>query len=70
MQGNRKKTVLFFENFSAFEEKMDGLKHFEFLEQFMIEKFFVKVTLFEKTGSISRSFISLADVKINFHFRN
>ena len=52
----QKKTVLFFENLSSFEEKMDGLKHFKFLEQFVIEKFFIKVTLFKKTGSISSNF--------------
>ena len=40
------------------------------LFEFMIETFFIKVTQFEKTGSISKIFISLENLKIKFYFRN
>ena len=32
--------------------------------------FLLKLTQFEKTGSIDKTFISLGNLKINFHFRN
>ena len=45
------------------------LKQFEFLEQFMIGQFLIKLTQFEKTGSKNKIFISLGNLKIKFHFR-
>ena len=46
------------------------LKLFELLEQFMIDTFFdQKITQFDKTGSISKIFISLENLKIKFFFR-
>ena len=46
------------------------LKLFEFLDQFMIGTFLIKLTQFEKTGSIGKLFISLENLKIKFHFQN
>ena len=46
------------------------LKLFKFLEPFLIDTFLLKVTQFEKTGSISKLFISLGDLIIKFHFSN
>ena len=45
------------------------LKLFKFLEQFLIDTFLLKVTQYEKTGSISKLFISLGDLIIKFHLR-
>ena len=36
-----------------------ALKLVEFLEQLMMDTFLLKLTQFEKTGSISKTFISL-----------
>ena len=36
----------------------------------MTDTFLFKVTLSEKTGSIGKTFISLGNLIINFHFRN
>ena len=47
-----------------------ALKLFEFVEQFMMNTFLLKLTQFEKTGSIGETFISLGNLIINFHFRN
>ena len=47
-----------------------ALKVFEFVEQFMMDTFLLKITQFEKTGSIVKTFISLGNLIINFHFRN
>ena len=44
-------------------------KLFEFLDRFTIGAF-LKLTKFEKTGSIRKTFISLGNLIINFHFRN
>ena len=46
------------------------VKLFEFLEQFMIETFLMKLAQFAKTGSIGEFFIPLRNLKIQFHFRN
>ena len=43
---------------------------FEFLEQIMIDTFSIKLTQFEKTGSIGKNFISVGTSIIKFHFRN
>ena len=46
-------------------------KLLEILEQFAIDSFwFFKKNQFEKTGSIGKTFISLGNLIINFHFRN
>ena len=45
------------------------LKLFQFEEQFMID-FFVKFTQIEKTGSTRKTFFSLGNLIINFHFQN
>ena len=47
-----------------------AVKLFEFVEQFMMVTFLLKLTQFEKTRSICRTFISLGILIINFHFRN
>ena len=36
-----------------------ALKHFEFVEQFMMKTFVLTLTQFEKVGSIAETFISL-----------
>ena len=47
------------------------LKLFEFVEQFIMDTFFkLKLTQFDKTGSIHKTFISLGNLISNFHFRN
>ena len=43
---------------------------FEFVENFMMDIFFVKIDPFEKTGSIGKTLISLRNLKNNFHLRN
>ena len=43
---------------------------FEFLEQFMIEIFLIKLTQFKKTESLRKIFISPGNFIIKFHFRN
>ena len=47
-----------------------ALKLFEFVAQFMKDTFLLKLTQFEKTGSIRKTFISLGYLIINFHFRS
>ena len=47
-----------------------ALKLFEIVEQFMMDTIVLKLTQFEKTGSIGISFISLGNLIINFHFQN
>ena len=42
---------------------------FEFLEQLVIDNFFMKLTQFEKTGSERKDVISLGNLIIKFHFR-
>ena len=42
-----------------------ALKLFEFVEQFMMNIFLLKLTQFEKTGSIGKPFISLGNLIIN-----
>ena len=46
------------------------LKLFDFVEQFSMDTFLLKLPQFEKTGSIAETFISLGNLIINFHFRN
>ena len=43
---------------------------FEFVEQFMMDSFLLKLTQFAKTGSIGEPYISLGNLIISFHFRN
>ena len=70
----KKKTDLFFfQKPSTFEfrrEKQMALKLFEFVEQFIMNTFSLKLTRFEKTLLIGKIFISLGYLIINFHFRN
>ena len=47
-----------------------ALKLFEFVEKFMMHTFLFKLTQFEKTGSMGKTFSSLGNLIINFHFRN
>ena len=47
-----------------------ALKLFEFVEQFIMNTFLIKLTQFEKTGSIGKTSISLGNLITNFHFRN
>ena len=39
-----------------FRKKTDSLKFIEFVEQFMMALFLLKLTQFEKTGSIGKTF--------------
>ena len=67
-----KTKLFFFQKHSNFEfgGKIDELKALEFVEQFMMNTFMLKLTQFEKTGSIGKTSISLGNLIINFHFRN
>ena len=47
-----------------------ALKLFEFVEQLMMDTFLLKLTQFEKNGLIGKTFISLENLIINFHFPN
>ena len=47
-----------------------SLNLWELVEQFMMDTFLLKITQFEKTGSIGKTLISLEKLLINFHFRN
>ena len=68
---NYKITDLFLANISTFEfRKKIPLELFEMEEQLMMRTFSINLTQFEKTGSISKIFISLKNLKIKFHFQN
>ena len=47
-----------------------ALKLFAFVERFMMEFFLLKITQFEKTGSMGKTFTPLGNLIINFHFGN
>ena len=47
-----------------------SFKLFEFVEQFILDTFMLKLTQFEKIGSIGKTFIWLENLIINFCFRN
>ena len=47
-----------------------ALKLFEFVDQFIMDNFLLKLTQFEKTGSKGKIFISLGNLIINFHLQN
>ena len=47
-----------------------ALKLFEIVQQFMMDTVLLKLTKFQKTGSIGKTFISLGNLIINFQFRN
>ena len=47
-----------------------ALQLLEFVKQFMMYFFLLKLTQFEKTGSIGKIFISLVNLIINFHYPN
>ena len=47
-----------------------ALKLFEFVEKFMMIIFLLKFTQFEIIGTIGKTFISLGNLIINFHFQN
>ena len=66
-----KNNDLFLKNLTfEFQTKQMPFKLFEFQEQFTIDTFLIKLTQFEITGSISKFFIPLGNLKITFHFRN
>ena len=46
------------------------LKNFEFVEQFIMDTFLLKLTQFEKNGSISKTFILLGNLIVSFYFQN
>ena len=48
------------------EKQFMPLKLFEFLEQFIMKSFLIKLTQFEKTGSICKILISLGNLIIKF----
>ena len=67
----RKKTkntgIIFFlkkSNFRIYMKRKMAVKLFEFLEQFMIEKFSIKITQFEKTRSIDKNLVPLRNLQI------
>ena len=41
-----------------------------FVKQFMMDTFMLKLTQFEKTGSIGKTFFSLGNLIIKFPFQN
>ena len=47
-----------------------AMKLFEFVGKFIVDTFLLKLTQFEKTGLIGKTFISLGNLVINFHFQN
>ena len=47
-----------------------ALKIFEFVEQLMMDTFMLKLTQFEKSGSLDKTFNSMGNLIINFPFRN
>ena len=51
------------------KEKPMALKLFEFVEQFIMDTFLLKLTKFEKTGSQGKIFISLGKLMINSIFK-
>ena len=64
------KNRLVFRKSSTFEfrRKIDCLRGFWIFEQFMMDTFLFKITQFEKTGSIGKTYISLGNLRINFIF--
>ena len=46
------------------------IKLLKFLEQIMMATFLIKLTLFKKTGILSKIIISLRKLTIKFHVRN
>ena len=68
----KKLTCFFLKNlsFRNSNTKLDALKVIEFLDQFMIATFLIKLTEFEKTGSIGKFLIPLGNSKTKFHNRN
>ena len=50
------------------QKQMMAFKLFEFVEQVMIATFLLKLTPFEKTGSIGKTFVSLRKLMFNFNF--
>ena len=55
----KKKTTCFQKSLLLNFEKIDGLKLFEFVEQFVMDILKTKLTQFEKTGSISKTFFAV-----------
>ena len=68
----KNRLVFFNQKSSTFELRMKkkALKLFEIAEQFMADTFLLKLTQFEKTASIGKTFISLGNLIIKFQFRN
>ena len=69
MQVNRKKTGFFFRNF-----KLKIFKKINVLKSLLVSRthttFLIKVTQFEKTGSLNKIFVSLGNLIIAFHIRD
>ena len=65
----QKKTDLFMKKASTFEFLRQKYAH-EFQEKFMMCAFVIKLTQFEKNGLIDKTFISLGNLRIEYHFRN
>ena len=57
-------------NFSISKKKIDDIEALSICRRTYNERYFVKLTQFEKTGSIDKTFISLGNLIINFNFRN
>ena len=47
-----------------------ALKLFEIVEHFMMDTFLLKTTQLEKFESIGKTFSSLGNLMMKFHFRN
>ena len=72
MNARKPKKKTFFRKPSTckFERQDMPLKLFEFHGQFMIDHYVIKLTQFEKTGSIDKFLLQLGNLIIKFHCRN
>ena len=52
----------------GFQRKNVSLMLFKFQKQFMIDTGLIKLTQFEKTGSMIKNFILMGKLKIQFYF--
>ena len=62
--------VLIKSQFSILKKKKMAVNFCEFLEQFMISTFLIKLTQNEKTGSLGKVFVPLGKLIIKFHSHN
>ena len=56
-------------NFEFRRNKLMNLTLFEVVDHFMMDSFLLKLTQFEKTRSLVKTFISLGNLIKKFHFR-